>query len=443
MSSAPPPSFDGAPPPYIPPTSAAPKPAHAPPSTPSSSRAPPSQSAVDQVARKLAGRSVSDLHALIMLLVSADALACESAITFLASPSTGPPASVTAPAAPDASSAPPPASSAVGAAAAAAGAAGATAATYKMTDVSPSAPAAPAAPPPEKKKKRGFMKSITSTFNDMKQSATLAKAQMGVAMGVTYDAKKFRAAFELAPDQPMLADAQCVLLNGASPLSGQMYITPSLLCVYTITHSKEVKVKIDMLTITHIIARTCPNYKNKKEEPVIIDTPHGSRANVLQVYCNDGLIHTVVLDPTKMEPIATWLHLIWDRTLNNGQRTLPVLAAPTPVHTAFKLHQSEPVLGESKCKLINGTDAVSVVFHLFLNYFGFEVAGSPVLIPYTTVSSIVAARASKMAGSPVPVYTTDGCMHQFFNFSGDFFKLHAQVIYCHAMASGAAPVHLS
>jgi len=411
------------------------------------------------VARQLGDLSVSQLHDLVINLVSASAKTCDMALTYLATvpktKNTAPPPSSSS----SASSAP--SAAVVGGAAVAGGAtAGAVAATYQMQDRSDGAEASappPSAPPPEagkKKKKRGFMSSLSNTFNDMKKSASVATAKMGVAMGITYNSKKFRESFDLAPDQPLLAEEQCVLLNGAFRLSGQMYVTPSLLCVYTVTANKEVKVKIELATVTHIAERTCPNYKEKKEEPVIIDTPAGSRPNVLQIYCNDGFIHTLILDPTKMDPLNTWLHMNWDRSVANGQVTLPVPTAPTPVHTAFNLHQSEPLLGVAKASIINGTDLISVNFHVFLHQFGFEVGGSPVLIPFANVSNLVAARATKMAGSPIPIlapaastsepnalqiYTTDGCVHQLCKISGDVYKLHSQLTYAWALNTGSPP----
>lgn len=248
------------------------------------------------------------------------------------------------------------------------------------------------------------------------------------------------------------------LLSGDSLLTGQIYITPHILCVYTITGSKEVKLKMELNTVERVIYGHCAN--SKVAAPTISQAiPVGEKPNVVQVLLYSQVMHTFMnVAADELDELATLLHLTWDVTCAHPAPTMPVPPNPSETHTSLGLHQSEPIVGSSKASVINGTEKVASELVATVHYAGFLMGSNPILLDHRRIQHIakcssaphpdplikvpvltpIEALDDKVTG--IVLYTDDGFMHQFYGLS-DIQLLYNQLVYCHSLANGFTPVY--
>eukprot|EP00030_Apusomonadida_sp_AF-17_P007461 a841386_271.p1 GENE.a841386_271~~a841386_271.p1 ORF type:complete len:322 (+),score=111.43 a841386_271:37-966(+) len=305
----------------------------------------------------------------------------------------------------------------------------------------------------------GFMKKLSSVGSSAKQSVVTAKAKAGLAAGVAYNSKSFRTAYGLPDTEPLLDSFTVTLLSGEVTVSGQIYLTPHLICLYTVASGKEVKVKIDLREVDNIYYAYCAN--SKMLAPAIVqDIPVGAKPNVLRVLCHDQTLHTLLdIAPSEFDCINAIMHVTWDITRGHAVSTFPVPPAGTESHEAFKLHPSEPLLAVTKASVISGNDTVKVSVALFVHYVAFKVGDTPVLIEYRRITNI-----ARCASSPHPdptikapvltpvetgdessikgiqLYTDDGFMHQILLSNSNIQLFYNQLVYVHSLQLGVAPV---
>lgn len=329
---------------------------------------------------------------------------------------------------------------------------------------SAAAPAASAAAPA--RKKDSWLKSTLAKLPGAKSLHTVAQsivsqakrtvAEAGMLTGVTYGGEKFRAAFDMPDSEPLLSGHGCTLQNGEAYTKGQLYLTPSYLCIYLITASAEHHVKLALADVTSVEQLYCAELKLSERVPELVPMSQVESLEPNSVRLDDGHIHTFIMI-SNPEPFFSLLFLAWGRNSAASLAARPERLA-SPMQAALALNGPDVILGTFRAHVsLNSAAMREVGVVASASSFIFVLDQQSVIrLRWLDVVRLTPSRWSKLKGGPqvgtfgwLDVATTstlkpngfsltsDRLVHRFaLNFS--FTKTYNLLVYAWAVASGIA-----
>lgn len=283
----------------------------------------------------------------------------------------------------------------------------------------------------------------------MKESAKKQTAKTKVAAGSLLSANDVPGKFGLSSDaEPLLVCGKTSLLSGDNTvLKGQIYVTPSYLCILTYSNGNEVTLPLPHSALQSIQRVYCPRGDSSTGELTVGPPPPSSSGpNTLRFCYADGSMHTCIA-PSNGRLITNWIHSLWDAIRRSPVSSIPLRSGSSPVHRFFSLAEASSThFGTFKIKLTSGASLIPAFLAVFSTHIGLSLGGEPhpeqegarpFLIPAASVQYLARASSSKNPdpAAPAPIlqplppgptskppkaimiYTADGLLHQLSSIS--------------------------
>ena len=227
-----------------------------------------------------------------------------------------------------------------------------------------------------------------------------------MAMDMTFSATSFPAAFDVNPaEEPLLGGFTTNLLSGDSVITGQYYISPSFLCIYTHANKKVVKIKIRLADIDRYEPVVCVNVGEILKpgiSPVLV--PEGSiepvdvsamRPNAVNLY-TAGAVHTFIAGKGPYLIGLSLLYVAWSRAAAAAAAALPwAPRVQLRLATEYSLPASEFILRSLKGAVVSGEHTFPVLIQVWTSYITFTVHDAKVVVPLRDITRVAPSRSLK------------------------------------------------